>query len=137
MLWERLLLRKRKNRMEDSTDERAGVPQDATPAPGERGSKRDGGYTSRGAGADLIILAEACIRYDKAIQKIGKDQVERVEVQGSGMFTVTGDDLDAIYEEWLSLARTAVGCICTAWPCEGLTVQWGLCGCKRCHLSAM
>lgn len=74
------------------------------------------------------------MRYDKAIQNIGLNEVARVEDLGNGVVTVTGDDLDALYEDWVSKARAVVGCTCTNWPCGGLSIYFGLCECKICHV---
>lgn len=62
--------------------------------------------TLAAAAPELRAACEAALAYDAAIQKRVVDGAVQIMETGGGV--ACGDDLDALYETWIKLARSAV-----------------------------
>jgi hypothetical protein len=55
---------------------------------------------------DLLAACEAAIQYDEGI--LGRAARGEVDLRESGGGVATGEDLDALYNDWITKARAAI-----------------------------
>lgn len=60
----------------------------------------------RASAPELLAACDAAIAYDVAIQKYARNG--RIDLRQDGSGIATGDDLDALYDAWVSAARAAI-----------------------------
>lgn len=70
---------------------------------GKRQAQVDADIRLMAAAKDLFQAAQAAIAYDAAIEQSANDPAAM-----SSFCTVQGDNLDALYDDWVSKARAAI-----------------------------
>lgn len=59
-----------------------------------------------GVVADLLAACEAALRYDESI--LGQAARGNVDLLNTGLGVAEGEDLDSLYEDWMSKAHAAI-----------------------------